>query len=230
MEQHHSTLSRGHSAAPARIIIVDAHQMMRDGLRAVFTREGAALTVVGEAATARAGHLLVQQTRPDLAILDVDLPDQSGILLAGEIRLSWPATKTLVISGSRRDPAFCEATRAGVDGFIRKEDAVDELLRAIFALLAGQSYFSPAAALSIARGLWDGPGPSAAPSGPSLAQREREVLRSLAEGLSYKEIAARMDLSVRTVETYRQRLAQKLGQSSRAALVRSAVRLRLVEA
>ena len=230
METLHSTEGRGPSAPAARIVIVDDHTMMRDGLRAVFLREGGALTIVGEAATAREGHLLVQQTRPDLAILDVDLPDQNGILLAGEIRLSWPATKTLLISGSSRDPAFSEAARAGVDGFIRKEDAVDELLRAISALLAGRSYFSPAAALSITRGLWERRGLSASPAGPSLAGREREVLRNLAEGLSYKEIAALMNLSVRTVETYRQRLARKLGASSRAALVRSAVRLRLVEA
>jgi len=110
--------------------------------------------------------------------------------------------------------------QAGVNGFIRKEDAALELLKAIPVVMAGQSYLSPSAVTAVSRALQPGSHPVAAlPTG-----REREVLSALAEGLTYKEIASRLKIAARTVTTYRERLAQKTGCKTRAELVRYAVR------
>ena len=111
---------------------------------------------------------------------------------------------------------------------MHKEDGADELLRAIPAIMSGKSYFSPGAATAITHALWNKSAPKPAAKTPELADRELEVLRGFAEGLGYKEIASQMHVSVRTAETYRARLVRKLGCSTRAELVRYAVRHGLV--
>jgi DNA-binding NarL/FixJ family response regulator len=217
-------------AAPVRLVIIDDHKLLRDGLRALFSTDEDRLLLVGEAGNAHDGYALVERTRPDLVLLDLNLPDQSGARLAAEIRSAWPHIRILILSGSSDQPVAGEVARSGADGFVRKEDAADELMRAIPAIMAGKSYFSPVAADAIARGIWSQTDSKAAAKTPHLTEREREVLRGFSEGLSYKEIAAKMHISVRTAETYRARLVQKLGCNSRAELVRCAIRHGLVVA
>jgi len=215
--------------APVRIVIVDDHKLLRDGLRALLASKAKTLQIVGEAGTAREGHALLRRIQPDLVLLDLNLPDQNGASLAGEIRSAWPEIKILIVSGSGDRPACAEAARAQADGFVRKEDAAGELWRAITAVMAGQSYFSPVAAGAIAQALWKEPPVHPAPKPRELAPSEREVLRGFAEGLGYKQIASQMRISVRTAETYRVRLVRKLGCSTRAELVRYAIRHGLVD-
>jgi DNA-binding NarL/FixJ family response regulator len=228
-----STLEAGTPAttvAPVRIVIVDDHKLLRDGLRALLAPEAATIQLVGEAGTARDAYAVVKKTRPDLVILDLNLPDQNGARLTAEIRSAWPKIKVLVLSGSGDTEAAAAVAHSGADGFVRKEDAVEDLLRAIPIIMQGRSFFSPAAADAVARALWNKAEVPAPATAPRLAEREREVLRGFAEGMSYKEIAAQMGISVRTAETYRARLVQKLGCNSRAELVRCAIRHGLVEA
>ncbi|HZZ20007.1 MAG TPA: response regulator transcription factor [Opitutaceae bacterium] len=216
--------------APVRIVVIDDHKLLRDGLRALLASEKGTMHMTGEAGTAHEGFALVRREQPDLVVLDLNLPDQHGTRLATEIRRAWPAIKILVLSGSGSGGVASEIARAGADGFVRKEDAAEEFLRAIPMVMSGRSYFSPAAADAIARSMWSESDSQAAVKPAKLADRERQVLRGFAEGLSYKQIAAQMNVSVRTAETYRARLVQKLGCSTRAEMVRYAIRHGLVEA
>jgi two-component system response regulator NreC len=216
--------------APIRIVIIDDHKLLRDGLRALLASESETLHMAGEAGTAHDGFALVRREQPDLVVLDLNLPDQHGTRLASEIRRAWPSIKILVLSGSGSGGVGSEIARAGADGFVRKEDAAEEFLRAIPMVMSGHSYFSPAAADAIAKAMWSESDTQTAMKPARLADRERQLLRGFAEGLSYKQIAGQMKVSVRTAETYRARLVQKLGCSTRAEMVRYAIRHGLVEA
>ena len=211
-----------------RIILVDDHEFLRDGLRARLSRS-AGIEVVGEAGTASEGARVIAETRPDLVLLDLGLPDKTGIELTTEIRAAWPKIKIIVLTGDRNEAATSAAVRAGADGFILKEDAAAELLRAIPVVMAGQAYLSPSAATAVAGALRHRAESKESPRGPQLTERERAVLRGLAEGRSYKDIAASLQVGARTVETYRARLVRKLDCKDRAELVRCAVRLGLVQ-
>jgi DNA-binding NarL/FixJ family response regulator len=221
---------RGAKTAPVRIVVIDDHKLLRDGLKALLASQHATLLMAGEAGTAHEGFALVKRVQPDLVVLDLNLPDQHGTRLAAEIRRAWPKIKILVLSGSGSGSVATEIARAGADGFVRKEDAAEEFLRAIPIIMGGKSYFSPAAADAIARAMWNDSDSQSVLKPARLADRERQLLRGFAEGLSYKQIAAQMKVSVRTAETYRARLVQKLGCSTRAEMVRYAIRHGLVEA
>ena len=213
---------------PVRIVLVDDHQLLRDGLR-LRLRVEPDLEVVGDAGSLREAYQQIESTRPDLVIMDLNLPGESGLDAIAKIRTSWPGARVLVITGTTDPGAAREVVQAGAEGFVRKEDAIDELPRAIRAVMAGKVYLSPGAAAAVTQALRGEP-PAAAPgAGPqALSEREREVLRGIGEGITYKEIAARLDLSVKSVETYRARLARKLGCSSKVELAHHAVRLGLV--
>lgn len=215
--------------AAMRIVLVDDHEFLRIGLRARLTRAEAGFEVVGEAGNAAEACAVVAETQPDLVVLDLNLPGVGGAEVAATIRGQWPKIKILILSGANNEAAAVEAIRAGADGFVRKEEAAGELLRAISVVQEGKTYLSPAAAVSVVHTLRVVP-EARADEGSGLADREVEVLRRLAEGLSYKEIAAEMNVGVRTVETYRARIVEKLGCSTRAELVRYAVRQGLVSA
>lgn len=212
-----------------RIVLLDDHEFLRDGLRARLQRAGSDFQVVGEAGSAAEAYAVIAETLPDLVVLDLQLPDAGGAEVAATIRSKWPGSKILILSGASDESAAVKALRAGADGFVRKEEAAAELLRAISVVMSGQTYLSPAAAVAIVHTMRPKL-EERAPHGPGLADREVEVLRGLAEGLSYKEIAAKIDVGVRTVETYRARIVEKLGCSTRAELVRYAVRQGLVSA
>lgn len=211
-----------------RIVIVDDHHFVRAGLRAWLSGE-TGLEVVGEASGAGEAFELIGRTHPDLVVLDLCLPDKSGLEATAEIRAAWPRIKIVVLTGREDESPVKEAIQAGADGFIRKEEAATELLRAIPAVMAGQSYLSPFAAAAITRELRQPPDAKSAPESPRPTERESEVLRGFAEGLTYKEIAALMQVSVRTVETYRARLIRRFGCKTRAELVRYAVRHGMVK-
>jgi DNA-binding NarL/FixJ family response regulator len=221
-------VNKGRNMTPVRIILVDDHEFLRAGLRVRLSQE-AGLEVVGEAGSASEAQAVCARTRADLVVLDLGLPDKSGLEMTAEIRATWPKMKIVVLTGDSHESATREAIRAGADGFVRKEEAAAELLRAIRVVMAGESYLSPVAATAVTRGLRQKPPAEVAPAGPALTERETEVLRGLAEGQAYKEIASDMNVSVRTVETYRARVVRKLGCSTRAELVRYAVRQGLVK-
>ena len=210
-----------------RILIVDDHQMMCDGLRLVLEKypEAEVVGVCGDGVTA---FWLAGELRPNLVLMDIDLPDGSGIALTRRMREAYPEVKVLVLTG-RLDPnLMTEATEAGASGYLLKTNASAELLDAIHTVLAGGIHFSsrtpfaqdteasPAADTDAATRLRQ-----------NLPPREGQVLALLIKGLRNKEIAVELSLGVKTVETYRGRLMKRFGCTSAAELVRHAIRLGL---
>ncbi|HUJ56382.1 MAG TPA: response regulator transcription factor [Gaiellaceae bacterium] len=202
-----------------RILIVDDHQLVRSGLRRLLEAEDD-LTVEDEAGTAYDGIRLARLHKPDLVLLDVGMPGGSGIEAAPEMREAAPDAKLLVLS-MEDDPSYVrEAFAAGATGYVLKEAADDDLLTAVREVAAGGRYVDPALGARLAA--FDAAAVAEQRADP-LSGREHEVLRLLAFGHTNQEIAKRLYISVRTAETHRARIMQKLGLQTRADLVRYAL-------
>ena len=211
----------------ARVLLADDHGIVRKGLRSILESEH--IEVVAEASNGREAVKLCEQLRPDVAIVDIGMPQLNGIGATGLIRKASPDTQVLILSMHTDESYILRALAAGAKGYVLKDAADDEVLPATRALLQGKSYFSPAIAKTLLedyvrnlrqRGLQD--------SYDLLTDREKEVLQLLAEGRSNKEVANLLGLSVTTVETHRTNLMQKLDLHSTAEIVLYAVRKRIV--
>jgi len=208
-----------------RILVVDDHQIVSAGLRLMLGRE-TDLEVVGEAGNRTTALLLAEQLCPDLIVMDIGLPDSDGIALSKEILMRWPAMRIVIFSGSA-DPARLEAAiEAGVSGYVLKSCEASTLVRAIRAAVGKQTtYFCPQVAFllteSYKRMLKTGGGQGQ----PTLSERELQVLRMIAAGRNTKAIAAELELSVKTIETHRIRIMDKVGLHSVAELTKHAIRM-----
>ncbi len=210
-----------------RVLLVDDHPLVRAGIRRVLeTRPG--LTVVGEASSGGEALPLIESLKPDIVVLDLAMPEIDGLDVLDRLRRRSGSLHILVLTMHARKEYVRRAIDAGADGYLLKESAVQELLTAIDTVRSGRPYFSPRIQSELER-----PPETAADEGqpdPSrLTGREREVLRSIARGLSTKEIAARMSISARTVETHRANLMRKLELRSIARLTQFAIRAGLVD-
>lgn len=211
------------------ILLVDDHRMLRDGLRLLLQGESG-FEVVGEAGDVRTGLELTQKLAPNLVIMDIQLPDGTGIDACREIVAKHPDTRVLILSGNPDMTLLGAALRAGARGYLLKEEASDELVRAVRAILAGNVFLCPAAATALVNDLGNVGESSAKKDEPRLSERELQVLKLISDGLRNKEIAADLHISTKSVETYRSRLLTKLGFSSTAELVRYAVREKIARA
>jgi DNA-binding NarL/FixJ family response regulator len=211
-----------------RIVLADDHKMLRDGLRQLIEREHG-LAVVGEAADGRALLELVRTAPPDIVVLDVSMPGMNGIEATRRIR-SLSATTRVIILSMHSDRRFVvESIKAGASGYLLKDDGFDELVRAIGLVMDGHLVLAPGLAEAM---LQDYIAVSDAPVASAfgrLSPREREVLQLVAEGHSTREIAAQLSVSVKTVETVRQHVMDKLDLHSIADLTKYAVREGLTE-
>ncbi len=214
-----------------RILLVDDHELVRTGLRLRLQREDD-FEVVADAADAASAYALTSAHAPDLVVMDIDLPGEDGLTATKTIKERWPHTRVLALTGRNPLEVVRGVLQAGADGLVLKNETSDELVRAIQTISAGKAFLSPDAATALVSCLrqTETPVTTEPCSDPGLSARERSVLKGLADGLSYKEVAAEMGVSVKTVDTYRARLGKKLGCANRAELVRCAVRLRLVRA
>ncbi len=206
-----------------RVITADDHAILRAGMRLLINAR-ADMEVVGEAENGQDAVALCQQVRPDVAILDLTMPVTNGIQAAREIRRLCPTTRILILT-MHVDPEYVRtALAAGASGYLTKKAADLELPIAIQTLHRGQPYIDGSIGFNVLADLTQRPPVSrAAAAGPKLSEREEEVLRLLARGYTNQEIATRLFVSVKTVETYRGRLAQKLGLKKRAEIVRFAL-------
>ena len=214
-----------------KLLLVDDHQMMRDGLRAVLEKEG--LEVVGEAANGHEGIAAAHRLKPDVVVMDISMPELNGIDATRKLLAEMPGLKVIGLS-MHSDRRYVHALfGAGAVGYLLKNSASDELIQAVRAAVAGQRYVSPAVVGIVLENVTGGtrtapaapsgavqPGPTAKP----LSPREREVLQLLAEGRSSKEIAVRLTVAVPTVETHRRQIMGKLGLRTIAELTKYAIR------
>lgn len=204
-----------------RILIVDDHKIVRDGLRAILEKE-AGIAVVGEAANGHEALVLLAQIHPNLVIMDVTMPGLNGIEATRRIRSEAPVTKVLALSMNADRRYVVAMLSAGAAGYLLKNAAADELIHAIHAVGAGQTYLSPGIVECAGS---KRPHQTGAIEPPRVwSGRERQVLQLLAEGRTSKEMALRLDISVTTIETHRRQIMDKLNIRSIAELTKYAVR------
>ena len=202
--------------APLRILLVDDHPMMRSGVRQLVLNAFTA-AVVGEVGSAREAMGAVLNERWDIVLLDLDLPDRSGLDLLKDLKLAAPRLPVLIVSGLAEQEIGVQVLRLGAAGFCSKTAAAEQLATAIRKVLAGGRHVSAALAERLADSLTDGVG---AHPHEQLSSREMQILLSIAAGRSVGEIAAQLSLSVKTVSTYRTRVLTKMGMQSNAELMR----------
>lgn len=205
------------------VVLADDHAVVRKGLRLLLEAEPG-LHVLAEAGTVPDALRITRAHRPDVLVLDLTMPGGSSLAAIPVIRVESPATAIVVLT-MQNDPSFArQALQAGALGFVLKEAADDELLEALRLAAAGETYLNPRLGARLAAQPPEPPGPP-----DDLSDRELEVLRLIALGYTNAEIAERLYLSVRTVESHRAHIQQKTRRSSRAELVRYALEHELVE-
>lgn len=206
-------------SAAIRVLLADDHALVRAGLRRILDAE-ADVTVVGEVENGAAALAALARTRADVLVLDLAMPGSDGLSVLARARAEHPRLRVLVVT-MHADPEYVSrAVREGADGYLLKDSAAAELVAAVRAVHGGASYFAPRVQRALTELVREPRG-----SGPldALTDREREVLTLVAEGLASKEIAARLDISARTVETHRANLMRKLDAHSIARLVQIAI-------
>lgn len=214
---------------PIRIVVVDDHIFMRELISSTLNREGDRYQVVASVGTAKAAIAACQEFLPELLILDINLPDQSGIDIVPEIKRLSPETHVLLCTAYPTEDRLVEALRAGAKGFVEKTNTWDDFLGAVDRVGRGEQYFSSSSSgvTPLSRAAL-----AARPKryvGIALSRREEEVLRHIALGGTSKEIAGKLFISVATVETHRTNLMSKLGVRNVAGLVLYAFQHGLVE-
>jgi DNA-binding NarL/FixJ family response regulator len=209
---------------PIRVLLVDDHQMLREGLRAILERDGR-VTVVDEACNGREAVAMVAKLEPDVVVMDIGMADLNGVDAARQIHASHHLIKLVALS-AHSDRRFVFAMLdAGASAYVLKEAAGEEILRAIHAVYRGRKFLSPEIAGAVIEGFVDGrPVVSASDSRPELGAREREVVQLLAEGKSSKEVAITLHISLQTVETHRRNIMGKLKIHSLSLLTKYAIR------
>ena len=205
-----------------RILLADDHKIVRDGLRLLIDAQPD-MRVVGEAADGREALRQARELKPDIVIMDLSMPHVNGLQATASLRTELPEVKVIALTAHEDESYLSQLCKAGAAGFVLKRSAGDELLRAISAVAKGGLHFEPAlASKALARQI-AGAAAGRTPRTCSLSDRERDVLVRIAWGFSNKEIAGELELSVKTVETYKVRIADKLGLRSRTEIVQFAL-------
>jgi two-component system response regulator NreC len=209
---------------PIRIVLADDHVLVRQSLKSLLEREG--FQVAGEASDGQEGVRLVEALQPDIAVMDISMPILNGLDAARELSRTSPKTKTILLTQHDEGQYISEALEAGVKGYVLKSQVANDLLLAIRQVSRGQVYLSP----GVSRGVMEAYRSKSEKSKNPLTLRERQVLQLIAEGKSTKDVASLLGISVKTAESHRTRLMQKLDIHETASLVRYAVRQGIVKA
>jgi two-component system, NarL family, response regulator NreC len=206
-----------------RVLLADDHALVRQSLKSLL--EGEKFQVVGEASDGQEVIRLAETLHPDIAFIDVSMPTLNGIEAARELLHGCPKTKVILLTQHREPPYVCEALEAGVSGYVLKSQVASDLVYAVQQVSKGGVYLSPDVWGAVVEGYR---AKSERPPDP-LSSRERQVLQLIAEGRSTKDVASLLGISVKTAESHRSRLMQKLDIHETASLVRYAVRRGLVQ-
>ncbi|BAV97072.1 DNA-binding NarL/FixJ family response regulator [Lysobacter enzymogenes] len=209
-----------------RVLIADDHTMVRESLAGLL--RGAGVDVVAQAADGEETLQRAQELRPDVVVTDLSMPGLNGLEVIRRLREQAPAARVLVLTMHQEDEYILQAVRAGASGYVVKDSPAAELLAAVREVHAGRGYFGPQAARALAEQLRHPERDLGDPYG-RLTAREREVFHLIADGLTTKEIARRLTISVKTAENHRARVLDKLDVRNSAELVRYASRKGLVD-
>jgi Response regulator containing a CheY-like receiver domain and an HTH DNA-binding domain len=210
-----------------RVVLVDDHALVRQGFRRIL-EDDPELTVVGEASNGTDAITLVKKTDPDVVVMDMAMPEMSGLHATMEIIKQRPGTKVLILSMYSDEQYVRNALDAGAKGYILKSAIENDLTRAVKAVAAGEQYLAPELSSVLIRAIQTGSFEKASDPYDRLTQREKQVLQLIAHGKSNKEIAVMLDLSVNTVAVHRANLMSALGVHKTAELVLFAVKKGLV--
>lgn len=206
-----------------RVILADDHVLVRQGVKSLLEREG--FQVVGETSDGQDLVRMGAKLLPDVAVVDIGMPVLNGLDAARELRKVSPKTKPILLTRHDEDQYVTEALRAGVKGYVLKHQAANDLVHAIHQVCRGGIYLSP----SISRAVVDAYLSKTEISTDPLSARERQVVQLIGEGKSTREVATLLGISVKTAESHRNRLMQKLDIHETASLVRYAIRRGLVQ-
>jgi len=209
---------------PANVLLADDHQLVRQGVRALLERQN--FDVVAEASDGQEAVRMAEQTRPDIAVLDLSMPNLNGIDAGREILRVSPRTRFLLLTMHTEEHHILEALRAGARGCVTKTQASEHLVEAINEIVADGVYLSPSVSGAVVQAYLAGSPLIYEP----LTARERQVLQLVAEGRTTKEVAAQLGVSVKTAESHRSRIMDKLDIHSTAGLVHYAIRRGLIVA
>jgi DNA-binding NarL/FixJ family response regulator len=208
---------------PIRIVLADDHILVRQSLRSLLEREG--IQVAGEASDGQELVGVAANLRPDVAIVDIGMPLMNGVEAAIELHRSSPQTRTILLTRHDEDQYVTEALRAGVKGYVLKNQAANDLIHAIHQVCRGGFYLSP----SISQTVVDAYLSKAVTPPDPLTSRERQVLQLISEGKSTRDVACLLGISAKTAESHRSRLMRKLDIHETASLVRYAIRRGLIQ-
>jgi DNA-binding NarL/FixJ family response regulator len=208
-----------------RVLLADDHAIVRQGLKEILEATGD-IVVAAEATNGQEALARVRDTEFDVAVLDLSMPGRSGVELLKLIKAERPKLRLLVLSMHSEEQYAVRAVRAGAAGYLTKESAADELVAAIRRIAGGGAYISPETAERLVLETNTG---TEGPPHTQLSNREYEVFRALVAGKSVTDIAANLNLSVKTISTHKSRILEKMGLSSQTELVRYAVKHNLVD-
>jgi DNA-binding NarL/FixJ family response regulator len=213
------------------VLVVDDHPLIREGLKVIIGRSSK-FEVVGEAGAAAEGFRMAEELKPDLVLLDISLPDESGIELTRRIKRTSPGARILIVSMHSKIDYITEAFKAGATGYMVKESAAERLLTAMESVAAGERYLDSPVSHTVIEKLINPPEKDTEITNgayASLTSREQEIMGLLAKDHSAKEIAEKLFISPKTVENHRSNIMKKLGLHSPIELARYAARLGLID-
>jgi DNA-binding NarL/FixJ family response regulator len=205
-----------------QIFLADDHMVVREGLKTLINAQPD-MIVIGEAGDGQTAWQQARECHPDVVIMDITMPELNGVQATEQLKRACPDIKVLALSVHEDTSYLRQLLAAGAAGYILKHAAADDLIQAIRLVAAGGVYLDPALAGHVVARYVRVPAVASALLGTDLSERETEVVQRIAQGYSNKEIGTQLNLSVKTVETYRARAMDKLGLESRAALVRYAL-------
>jgi len=206
-----------------KIILADDHRIMREGLRALLEKE-AGIEVIAEADNGRTTVELSRELDPDIVVIDIGMPDLNGIDATRQIVSESPAVKVIALSMHSDRKFVREMLSAGASGYLLKDSAFEELGTALSTVINNQTYLSPKIADTVVKDYLGKIETKESKSSPALTKREREVLQLIAEGKTTKDIASQLYVSIKTIETHRKQIMDKVGLNSVAELTKYAIR------